>query len=45
MARKTNTLILTGWGWLDYAAAAALAVKRFPDAECLEIKAGIGTSK
>ncbi len=33
MARKTNTLILTGWGWLDYAAAAALAVKRFPDAE------------
>jgi DNA-binding NtrC family response regulator len=33
MARKVNTLILTGWGWLDYAAAAALAVKRFPDAE------------
>lgn len=33
MAKKANMLILTGWGWLDYAAAAALTVIRFPEAE------------
>lgn len=31
--RKTNTLILTGWGWPDYAAAAARALFHFPHAE------------
>lgn len=30
-----DTLILTGWGWIDYAAAAALAVRSCKDAEIL----------
>ena len=29
----TETLILTGWGWSDYACAAALALRRFDQAE------------
>ena len=33
MPRKTDTLILTGWGWLDYAGAAALTLHHFPNAE------------
>ena len=33
MTRKPETLILTGWGWPDYAGAAALAWCRFPNAE------------
>ena len=28
-----ETLILTGWGWSDYACAAALALRRFGQAE------------
>ncbi len=31
--RKTDTLILTGWGWPDYAAAAARTLFRFPHAD------------
>ena len=27
-----ETLILTGWGWSDYACAAALALRRFDKA-------------
>ena len=30
--RKPDTLILTGWGWPDYAAAAARALLRYPHA-------------
>ncbi len=30
-----NTLILTGWGWKDYACAAALALRKYPDAKLL----------
>ena len=33
MTRKPDTLILTGWGWPDYAGAAALVWRRFPNAE------------
>jgi len=33
MRTKTDTLILTGWGWPDYAGAAALALQHFPSAE------------
>ncbi len=41
MPRKTNTLILTGWGWPDYAAAAAVALRRFPEADL----AGVSTRR
>ncbi len=32
MQRKNDTLIVTGWGWHDYAGAAALALVKFPNA-------------
>ena len=28
-----DTLIITGWGWMDYACAAALALRHFGRAE------------
>lgn len=33
MRKKTDIMILTGWGWPDYAGAAALALHHFPNAE------------
>lgn len=32
---SSNNLILTGWGWPDYACAAALALRHFKDADVL----------
>ena len=30
-----NTLIITGWGWKDYGCAAAVALRKFPDAKVI----------
>ena len=30
-----KNLILTGWGWKDYACAAALALRKYPDSDVL----------
>ena len=30
-----ENLILTGWGWKDYACAAALALRKYPDSDVL----------
>jgi hypothetical protein len=32
-----KTLILTGWGWKDYACAGAVALRRHPDAELMGV--------
>ncbi len=33
MGKTGKRLIVTGWGWLDYAGAAALALRHMPDAD------------
>jgi len=33
MQKRAKILILTGWGWHDYAAAAAVGIRQFTDAE------------
>ena len=32
---NSNNMILTGWGWPEYACAAALALRHFKDADVL----------